>query len=97
MVLIEGASKEQDDAFLDWIKEHQLGWWHWMRDGWLLIDPKERFSVSDIRDQIKTTHGTLTSMVIEIKGSEDTWAGFGPNKGEKNMFDWLKRTWKDKN
>jgi hypothetical protein len=94
VVLVEEATKAQDDAFLSWVREEKIGWWHWMSSAWLLSDSKGRFSAGEIRNKLKETHGTATTLVLELRNGGDTWAGYGPKRGEKSMFDWIKKAWR---
>ena len=53
------------------------------------------FSNTDLREKIKEVFPGNYNMVFEFSDEKNTWAGFGKNNGDKNMFDWIKKNWKD--
>ena len=94
VVMIETSSKEQNDSFLEWIKEERLGWWHWFQNVWLLSNSRGHLSASDIRDKLKEFYGTANTLVLELRGADDTWSGRGPKNEKRNMFKWIKSNWR---
>lgn len=93
IVALDSSTNEQNYALQDFIKENSLGWWYWIKTFWLIIDSKEKFSASDIRDVLNRTHPKVDCLVIELNEHGDTWAGYGPATEEKNMFKWIKKNW----
>ena len=93
VIIIEVSTKEQNDAFLAWIKAEKLGWWHWFQNTWLLSNPAGSLRASGIRDKLRECFGTANTLVLELKNGEDTWAGFGPKTDDKDMFKWLRKNW----
>ena len=93
IVAVGSSTKEQTEAFLEFIRSNGLGWWHWVEHFWLITDIRERFSAGDIRDELNKTHPKITKLVIELRDDGDTWAGHGPSSEKRNMFDWLNETW----
>lgn len=94
IVLLDEATKEQNDQFKDYIRENALGWWHWLSNSWLLSDPRGTLSVAEIRDKITEIYPDVDTIVIELHEGGDTWAGFGPKNKGKDMFRWIRETWK---
>jgi hypothetical protein len=94
IVLLDEATKEQDDQLRNYIKENGLGWWHWLSNSWLLSDPRGTLSASEIRDKINEIYDGVHTIVIELYKGGDTWAGFGPKTEKKDMFRWFHETWK---
>lgn len=95
IVIIESSTKEQDDAFLAWIDDQHLGWWHWFQNVWLLSNPSGHLTASTVRDKIDEYFPRKDTLVIELKeGEGTTWSGFGPKSEKGNMFAWLKRNWR---
>jgi len=93
VVLIESSTKEQNEIFLSWIKSEGIGWFHWFQNTWLLSNVRGHLSASDIRSEVRKAYGSANTLVLELQGVNDTWAGFGPNSEEKNMFKWIRDNW----
>src|SRR5580698_10225755 len=94
IVLIEASSAEQNVAFREYIKGTRMGWWHWMANAWLLVDPKGVVNAAQIRDKVVQIFPGMDTLVIEMREEGGTWAGFGPRTDERNMFNWLRTNWK---
>ena len=95
VVLLGSATKDQDDAFLNFIKSNRLGWWHWFPNSWLLKKLNSDIGASDLRDAARDIYGRANNLVIELNDNEDTWSGFGPKTENKDMFHWIRENWKD--
>lgn len=96
IILIDNTTNEQDEKFLEYIKENGFGWWHYLNNSWLLTSYKD-FTVNKIRDDLNKIYEGETKLIIELRGNtNDTWAGFGPQGETRNMFTWLKETWNKK-
>ena len=93
IVALDSSTEEQNEAFQAFIKENNLGWWHWLEGFWLLVDPQEKFGASEIIDVLIETYSDVHCLVIELSDSGDTWFGFGPKSKERNMFNWLSDPW----
>lgn len=96
IVTLDSSTDEQDKAFIGFIREHGLGWWHWISTNWMLVDSKGKFTAKTLRSELMRIYPSINMIIIEISDEGDTWAGFGPNGEKKNMFTWLKNTWKSK-
>lgn len=92
VVLLDSAAEDQDNQFLEWLKEKGVGWWHWLSLSWLIVNSRGDLSAGKIRNKVTEVYGSNT-LVIELQGSDDTWAGYGPKRGKRNMFKWLEETW----
>jgi len=93
IICVNDSNKEQNNLFMEYIKENGLGWWHYIDNFWLLTDISGKLSASIIRDQLNIIYG-VRNMVIEINQNSDNWAGFGPQNENENMFDWIQKNWK---
>jgi hypothetical protein len=93
VVLIESSTKEQNEIFLNWIKSEGVGWFYWFQNAWLLTNIRGHLSASDIRDQVGHAYGQANTIVLELQGGNDTWAGFGPNTEKRDMFKWINANW----
>ncbi len=94
IIMLNSATAEQNNALLEWIKFEQVGWWHWLKDSWLIATRQNHLTAESVRDKIGEICPGVHNLVIELKEGEGTWAGFGPNTDDKNMFTWLKDNWK---
>lgn len=66
------------------------GWWHWIPNFWIVIDPTDQLTPSSIRDSIRTiTNGQKVALVLEIEGK--TWAAMTRKDpdGKDNAAAWL--------
>lgn len=96
-VALANTTKDQDDEFLNYIKDNGMSWWRYVGNFWLLIDHKENKSIYEIRDDIQKILPGVHHIVLDITGAEHgEWAGYGPNKEPNNMFQWLHDTWDKK-
>lgn len=93
VVCLNSSTNEQNEKFKEFIKESRLGWWHWLSNSWLLVDSKGQCTASSLRDQLNRNYPGIHSLVLELRGDDDTWAGFGPSGEDKNMFKWIKENW----
>ncbi|MFS3509318.1 hypothetical protein [Citrobacter braakii] len=97
IISLNPATPEQDKKFVAFIKEHGLGWWHWLENTWLLVDRNGRFSAAELRAELKNIYPKIHMLVIELSDEGDNWAGFGPKSEDQDMFSWIKRNWETKN
>lgn len=93
IVSINNASNDQEKAFVQYIKAKNFGWWHWINNTWLIIDYDGKSSAAEIRTDAKDIFVGEHTLIIEITGDSDTWAGYGSNKDGTSMFEWLKKNW----
>ena len=90
---VSGLNKEDQDKFVEFLRQNGMGWWHWIGDFWLLTARKEEISASMIRDFLNEQNSPRRCIVFEVD-EDKTWAGFGPNKAPQDMFDWIKNSWR---
>ena len=88
---IDPITKEHFLAIEAWVKEKDVGWWHWIDGMWLIVSSDPTLSVTSIRDQLKEVANGVTNLVVEI--DPITWSGFGPESEQRNMFTWLHKYW----
>jgi hypothetical protein len=93
IVALDSSTKEQNDMFKEYIDHHGLGWWHWIKDFWLLIDSKGYLTARELRDELGKIYPGVYKMVLELRSGDDTWSGYGLAKEDRNMFDWLRKYW----
>lgn len=94
VVCLDSSTSEQNKSFKGFLQDNKLSWWHWLSSTWLLADKNGRFTAKEIRENVRLCYPGVHTIVLELSGSDDTWAGFGPTRPDKNMFDWLKENWK---
>jgi hypothetical protein len=94
VVLLSAAPKSANDRFLEWARNEQISWWHWMQGSWLLVDSKGEHTAATIRDGVGQSFGKIRCLVLELRGEDDSWAGRGPRTVKRNMFSWIKSKWK---
>lgn len=96
VVLLGETTNEQDKAFLEWVKAANLWWWHWLAGSWLFIDYRAVWTAAEIRDALLTAFPGVHSVVLELRGEDDSWAGFGFNAPPRDMFKWIQENWAKK-
>lgn len=94
IILMNPASTEKNDLLMQWIKDEGLGWWHWFQGSWLLSNSKGHLTATIVRDKLVEIFGPDHSLVMELRGKDDTWAGYGPSSPEKSMFKWIREAWR---
>ncbi len=93
VVALDSNTGEQNEQFKEYIRDLRLGWWYWLDGFWLLTDSSGELTASELRDDLGEIYPGVRKLVLELRGDDDTWAGFGPKNDAKNMFSWLKRNW----
>lgn len=87
-------SVAQNESLIDYIKQKDLAWWHWIGNFWLLIDYNEKVDCISLRDDLSKLFPGLHFIILDVTtAGSGWWGGFGPNAGDKNMFEWLENTW----
>lgn len=89
---VSGLNKEDQNKFIEFLRQRGLGWWHWIDDLWLITSRRDEISAKDIRDYLRDLASSTRCIVIEIP-EDKTWAGFGPAKPPRDMFEWIRNTW----
>ena len=70
-----------------------MAWWRYIGNFWLVIDDDDKFHVESLRDELLKIYPNVHNFVMDVTGSSSAWAGYGPNSGKNNMFEWLNETW----
>lgn len=93
IVAVDSSTPEQEQAFREWIAGR--GWWHWLNNFWLIADSSGEMTASEILDRVRGCYPNVDCVVLELRpDGTDTWAAFGPYSDKRNMFNWLRRNWK---
>jgi hypothetical protein len=93
LVAINGIKKDDEKDFIEFLRSKNILWWHWIEGCWLLVDESDEDNKIVIRDYLKELESSRRCLIFEIENTGN-WIGFGP-KTPKNMFSWLKSTWKN--
>ena len=91
IVCINNATDEQRRLFTEYVGKYS--WWHYMQNIWLVTDTTNTLTASIIRDKAKDIFQLETIMVFQLDSKNDTWAGFGPNNENVNMYTWINANW----
>ena len=93
ILLLNSSSPQQNEAFLAAIRAHQIVWWHWFPNAWLIVNPPGNLTAEELRDMANTCFPGVHKVVLESRANgTETWAGFGPTN--TNMFEWIRENWK---
>lgn len=92
VVGVDSMSDEQEQKFLEYIRKNGYGWWHWLNNFWLIVDGEGKLTASQLRDTLKSIVPNVNLLVIDVEGKQN-WSGFGPRSEERNMFNWIRKTW----
>lgn len=93
IICVNSSTKEQETKFLGFIKNENVGWWHWLSNTWLIYDLNNGITAAHLRDKAVEIFEQENVLVIELGKDYDTWQGFGPSSEDKNMFKWLHDYW----
>lgn len=93
VVLLDSATKEQNLAFLEFIKASNIAWWHYLNTTWLLYDENNRVSAEILRNKLMELYPGVYNLVLEFGPEGDTWYGYGPSSENRDMFSWLRSNW----
>ena len=95
VVAIDDETSLDVSAFLEYIREQNFGWWHWVSNFWLLTTYDSSISVNGIRDKVSEICNRKWIVVLEV--SPITWANFGPQggeeKGARDISQWFRDNW----
>lgn len=90
ILVVHDITKDQENAITNSFSEAGLGYWHWFKDCWLVVDGSGVSTHGSIRDTVLRVAPNVNCLVFKID-SESAWSGFG----EKTKFEWFNKTWKD--
>ena len=89
VILVDEPPAEMTAAITEIVKGK--AWWHWIEGSWLVYDPTDTFTVTNLRDRLRQVVAGRNHLVLQV--DPVTWSGFGPSSGDRNMFNWIKRNW----
>lgn len=92
VVAIDGLTSQQSKQISDLFRG-KYGWWHWIDGIWLVTDRSGTLNAAKIRDMIQTVRPTARQIVLEI-GGPSGWAGHGPTGHGRDMFEWIRKSWR---
>ena len=92
-VALDSSTKAQNEEFVKYIRDNGYGWWHWIDNFWLLTSSSGELTAEKLRDDLGEIYPGVHKIVLELRGDNDIWSGFGPKSENKNMFTWLKKYW----
>ena len=90
IVALNLSEKEQDFKFIEFLNKKKLAWWHWIDSFWLVVDYSGELNAEKLHDKIMKIY-LRENLVIELRGKDHTWYGFGHNGKEYIMFEWLEK------
>ena len=92
IVSTDSMTADQEKLFHGKIREHRLGWWHWLPNFWLILDSGDDLTAAEIRDFVGDVARSVRCMVLEV--DPRAWAGrTRPDAQGRDMADWVKRNW----
>lgn len=94
VVALNSSTVEQDRQFVEWL-HGPYGYWHWLKNLWLISDSAGVLTAADIRTKTNEIYGNVHKLVLELRSDgTDTWSGLGSGSAERNMFKWIHENWK---
>ena len=90
IVAVSGLTSEDEKAFIDFLSDCGVSWWHRIPNFWLLVDGDDKLSAKKIRDHLRGIEASTRAIVMENR-TEETWSGFQGR--DDNVFKWLHRNW----
>jgi len=92
VVGINLTSEDDEKRLASYLKKTRYGWWHWIKNFWLIIDGQGTLTATQLRDEIIQLFPSTNLFVIELK-DKGTWAGMGPTNPIFDMFKWIREGW----
>ncbi len=97
IIALNSSTTEQNESFLQVIKENSFGWWHHLENFWLLKTHDDEATAESVGQHVEKIYPGVYKLVLELSKDNDSWHGFGPNgdpkEGQANMFTWLHGDW----
>lgn len=93
VILVDPMGQTEERRFREYLDQFNGGWWHWIKNAWLLATSDEDVSAIHIRDHLLEI--SPASKIVVFEFPEDiTWATSGTvNAKGRNIYDWLNSTW----
>ena len=93
-VAISDLNETEQKSVLQFIEQHGLGWWYWIANFWLLIDPHDKLDVAEIRNHLMGLTTGKRCIVLDVTKEDRQWSGFSPASESEQMFNWVHTYWK---
>jgi hypothetical protein len=89
VICIDDATAEQENKVTAFLKENKVGWWHWIKNIWLVYDNTDKWpTAGTLRAQITSAVPGPTFLII-LLDEGNGWSGYGPPK----MYEWIHKNW----
>jgi len=90
VVVVGGPTPEQNKLITEYLdQESGCGWWHWIDNFWLVVDPRESLTAHGIRQKIQELiPNTIHILVLQVEEGSD-WSSWAPPSGHE----WFKQNW----
>lgn len=90
IIAVDRVTPEQINVFTKLLQSSNCGWWHWMANLWLVVDPNDSATAVSWRDKLNALLSSQSARVFvtEIVGAL-AWAGTVPAKAHG----WLQQNW----
>lgn len=88
-VVLTGNTTPYEDLAISGFVKNRFGWWHWLPNSWLIVDPHGKLTAQSLRSDLHEIAPNAQVIVLEFTPTGDTWAGQAP----PNWFDWFRETW----
>jgi hypothetical protein len=88
MIVIDQAATSDAAAMSLLIDQGKCGWWHWLNDLWLIVDPDDNASVASWVLKLRKLINTSTKIFIE-EVKDGQWSVFAPPASHA----WLEESW----
>ena len=82
------TAKERD-RITDLLMSKNLDVWHWFEDLWLVVDNRDEYNASGLRDEIQKCFTRQKKNVLVLQTETRNYSGYGPGAAWK----WMKRKW----
>ena len=94
VVAIGGETQQDVDKIVNYAREKNCAWHHWINNFWLFTSSDESITTLTIRDDLNRLLNAQRLIVLQVEAV--TWSTLGPNskeEGGKNMSRWIRQTW----
>lgn len=81
----DDATRAQRDAFTNYVRKQEWGFWHHVSNSWLIVDSSNRCTAAQLREKVKELMPKVSMIAIKVEPQD--YATFSRKSG----FQWLRK------
>lgn len=84
IVMVDSLTREQELDLRARFGNAGVGWWHWVRGTWLLVDRENKLDLAKIYHVLREIAGDRDCLAMRVT-EETAWIGYGPAGGQGHV------------